>query len=106
MTFPAHQAQHPACLPPSLLVSAIVARPPHKPHCVPTTNEITQGLTGPQSCSQEVGGSNCAWTNDASLWRRHSTSSSAKVTIEAKATNKRRNLPAARQLGLRDIAEY
>ena len=31
-TFPAHHSQHPACLPPSLLVSAIVARPPHKPH--------------------------------------------------------------------------
>src|SRR6516165_7793862 len=46
------------------------------------------------------------WTDDASLWRRHSTSSSAKVTLEAKATNKQRNLPAARQLGLRDIAEY
>ena len=27
MTFPAHHSQHPACLPPSLLVSAIVARP-------------------------------------------------------------------------------
>ena len=40
------------------------------------------------------------------LWRRHSTSSSANVTLEAKATNKQRNLPAARQLGLRDIAEY
>src|SRR6516164_1576326 len=59
MTFPAHQAQHPASLPPSLLVSAIVARPPHKPHCwltnkinnpaaintasrIPMTSEITQ----------------------------------------------------------------
>src|SRR5262249_47725279 len=58
MTFPAHNPQHPACLPPSLLVSAIVASPPHKPHCwltnkinnpaainrasrIPTTNEIT-----------------------------------------------------------------
>ena len=58
MTFPAHQAQHPASLPPSLLVSAIVARPPHKSHCwltnkinnpaainrasrIPTTNEVT-----------------------------------------------------------------
>src|SRR5262245_21749123 len=30
MTFPAHYPQPPACLPPSLLVSAIVARPPHK----------------------------------------------------------------------------
>ena len=35
---------------------------------------------------QKAGGSNCLWTGDASLWRRHSTSSSAKVTIEAKAT--------------------
>jgi hypothetical protein len=35
--------------------------------------------------SQEAGGSNCLWTGDASLWQRHSTSSSAKVTIEAKA---------------------
>src|SRR5215831_2123801 len=58
MTFPNHHAQHPPCLPPSLLVSAIAARPPHKPHCwltnkinnpaainrastIPTTNEIT-----------------------------------------------------------------
>src|SRR5215813_3915097 len=58
MTFPAHHPQHPACLPPSLLVSAIVASPPHKPHCwltnkinnsaainrasrIPTTNERT-----------------------------------------------------------------
>ena len=53
-----------------------------------------------------LSGGNCLWTDDASLWRRHSTSSSAKVTLEAKATNKQRNLPAARQLGLRDIAEY
>src|SRR5262249_40358231 len=65
MTFPNHHAQHPPCLPPSLLVSAIAARPPHKPHCwltnkinnpaasngastIPTTNEITRcrlGLT-------------------------------------------------------------
>src|SRR5262249_18190906 len=36
--------------------------------------------------SQEAGGSNYLWTDDASLWRRHSTSSSAKVTLEAKAT--------------------
>jgi len=35
---------------------------------------------------QKAGGSNCLWTGDASLWRCHSTSSSAKVTIEAKAT--------------------
>src|SRR6266545_2990069 len=59
MTFPAHHSQHPACLPPSLLVSAIVARPPHKPHFwltnrinapaainsairIPTTSEATQ----------------------------------------------------------------
>src|SRR5215468_10845655 len=58
MTFPAPHSPHPACLPPSLLVSAIVARPPHKPHCwltnriniptainrasrIPTTNERT-----------------------------------------------------------------
>src|SRR5215471_10890154 len=34
---------------------------------------------------QEVGGSNCPWTDDASLWRRHSISCSAKVTLEAKA---------------------
>src|SRR5262249_60820246 len=58
MTFPAPHSPHPTCLPPSLLVSAIVARPPHKPHCwltnrrnnpeainrasrIPTTNERT-----------------------------------------------------------------
>src|SRR5262249_41142782 len=35
---------------------------------------------------QKAGGSNCLWTGVASLWRCHSTSSSAKVTIEAKAT--------------------
>src|SRR5260370_34992196 len=32
MTFRAHHSQCPACLPPSLLVSAIVARPLQKPH--------------------------------------------------------------------------
>src|SRR5262245_56004622 len=38
------------------------------------------------ACSQEAGGNNCLCTDDASLWRRHSTSSSAKVTLRAKAT--------------------
>src|SRR5262245_14944911 len=38
----------------------------------------------PQSCSQEAGGNNSLWTGDASEWRCHSTSSSARATLEMK----------------------
>ena len=41
-----------------------------------------KGLIDPQSCSQEAGGNNCPWS---ALRRRHSTNSSAKVTLEVKA---------------------
>src|SRR5262249_2314542 len=71
MTFPNHHAQHPPCLPPSLLVSAIAARPPHKPHCwltnkinnpaasnrastIPTTNERTGSRLGLKSPPRDI----------------------------------------------------
>src|SRR5262249_10321862 len=51
-----------------------------------TAENIPRKIFRQDALSQEAGGSNCLWTDDTSLWRRHSTSSSATVTLEAKAT--------------------
>jgi hypothetical protein len=37
-----------------------------------------------QPCSQEAGGSNSLMTGDVSVWRRHSTNSSTRATLEKK----------------------
>src|SRR5262249_51037075 len=61
MTFPAHHSQYPACLPPTRLVSTMVARPPHKPH-----RWLTNNIKAPTAIITAI---RIPTTNETTAWR-------------------------------------
>src|SRR6516165_12626119 len=87
MTFPAPHSPHQTCLPPSLLVSAIVARPPHKLH-----RWLTNRINIPTAINRAI---RTPTTNDVTGWRLGLTSFDLAPFCAAPMPNQKRSLSIA-----------